>query len=335
MDTHDMKVVTFGEIMMRLSPPRHLRFDQAHAFDVFFGGSEANVAACLAAFGIQTEHVTRFPGNDLGASATRALRSLGVGTSHLIHGPERMGLYFLETGAMHRPSRIIYDRINSTFANITPGMIDWDEILASASWFHWTGITPAISQGAATVCLDALRSAKKNGLVVSGDINYRRNLWQYGRTARDVMPELISFTDHVVAGAADIENCTGIIADGFLSAASGLSSMFPNVLSVSATNRTSVTASHNEIEADMYLRGHHYRSASYSLNPIVDRIGTGDAFMGGLIYGWLMQMDPQNILEFATASCAWKHSVEGDVNIASAKEIERLMKGENTGKLLR
>jgi 2-dehydro-3-deoxygluconokinase len=335
MNEHLMKVVTFGEVMMRLSPPRHLRLNQAQGFDAFFGGSEANVAASLAAFGIQTEHVTRFPESDLGKAATRSLRSLNVGTSHIIYGPERMGLYFLESGAIQRPSRIIYDRFDSAFAHITSGMIDWDKVLNSASWLHWTGITPAISQGSATVCLDALYTAKKKGLIVSGDINYRRNLWQYGKSARDVMPELISLTDHVVAGAADIQNCTGIAADEFVSGAAKLISAFPNVLSVATTNRTSLSASHNEICANIYLRGHQYQSASYSLSPIVDRIGTGDAFMGGLIYGWLMKMDPQDILEFAAAACAWKHSVEGDVNIASAGEIESLMKGENTGKLLR
>ena len=330
-----MKVITFGEVMMRLSAPRHLRIPQARSFDAVFGGSEANVAASLAAFGISTEHVTRFPENELGFAATAYLRSMGVGTSYILYGPQRMGLYFLETGAMERSSKIIYDRFDSAFSHITTSIIEWDQIFKDATWFHWTGITPAISAGAAAVCLDALYAAKKHGLTVSGDINYRRNLWQYGKKAPEVMPELISLTDHVVAGAADIANCTGISGDDFGSSGAKLCSAFPNVISVSSTNRTSISASHNQIDALMHLPGRSYQSSSYELNPIVDRIGTGDAFMAGLINGWIRGWEPGSTLEFATAACAWKHSIEGDVNVASPHEIESLMKRENVGKLLR
>jgi 2-dehydro-3-deoxygluconokinase len=330
-----MKVITFGEVMMRLSAPRHQRIGQVRSFESTFGGSEANVAASLTAFGVRTEHVTRFPENELGIAATAYLRSLGVGTSYIIHGPQRMGLYFLETGAMQRSSKIIYDRFDSAFSAISSNMIGWDEVFKEANWFHWTGITPAISAGAAVVCLDALYAAKEKGLTVSGDINYRRNLWQYGKKALEVMPEFVSLTDHVVAGVADIENCTGISGEDLASSAANLFSAFPNVVSVSSTNRTSLSASHNQIDAEMHVRGHKYQSSSYELNPIVDRIGTGDAFMAGLINGWIHKWEPAVTLEFATAACAWKHSVEGDVNIASVREIESLMKKENIGKLLR
>jgi 2-dehydro-3-deoxygluconokinase len=330
-----MKVITFGEVMMRLSAPRHMRISQARSFDAVFGGSEANVAVSLAAFGLPTEHVTRFPENELGLAATAHLRSLGVGTSYILYGPERMGLYFLEAGALQRSSKIIYDRFDSAFAHITTGIIDWNQITKDANWFHWTGITPAISASAAAVCLDALYSAKKNGLTVSGDINYRRNLWQYGKKASQIMPELISLTDHVVAGAADIENCTGISGEDPGSASAMLCSAFPNIISVSSTNRTSVSASHNQIDAWMDVRGQSYQSSSYELNPIIDRIGTGDAFMAGLINGWIRGWEPSLTLEFAAAACAWKHSIEGDVNVASLREIKSLMKGENIGKLLR
>ncbi len=209
------RVITFGEIMMRLSTPGFARFTQVDSFNVLYAGSEANVASSLSHFGISAAHVTRFPNNDLGQAATQTLQRYGVDTQYIIYGPERMGVYFLENGSMHRASRIVYDRFNSAFAHIEPGMIDWENILKDASWFHWTGITPAISQGAADVCYEAIQVARKNNITVSGDINYRRNLWQYGKTAREIMPALIESTDVIVSGIADMENCVGISGDTF------------------------------------------------------------------------------------------------------------------------
>ena len=209
------RVITFGEIMMRLSTPAFARFTQVDSLNVLYAGSEANVASSLSLFGFSAAHVTRFPNNDLGRAAMQTLLRYGVDTQYIIYGDERIGVYFLENGAMQRASRIIYDRFNSAFAHIKPGMLDWDTILRDASWFHWTGITPAISQGAADVCYEAIQAARKNNITVSGDINYRRNLWQYGKTAREIMPALIESTDVIVAGITDMENCVGISGDTF------------------------------------------------------------------------------------------------------------------------
>ena len=328
------KVVTFGEIMLRFSTQAFSRFTQSTSFDVTYAGAEANVAVSLAHFGIPSAHVTRFPDNDLGEAATQTLRKYNVDTRSIIYGKERMGLYFLENGAMQRPSRIIYDRFDSAFSHITPGSIDWDAALKGAAWFHWTGITPAISQGAADVCLEALRVASKNGVTISGDINYRRNLWQYGKTALDVMPELIRHCDVIIAGTTDMENCASISGSTFEEACVSFRQRFPNVKKIATTERQSISSSHNRISALLW-NGKMIRSREYDLTHIVDRVGAGDAFMAGFIYGMLRGMDDQESLEFAVAAGALKHSIEGDVNLVSAPEVETLVKGENVGKLLR
>lgn len=328
------KVVTFGEIMLRFSTQGFARFTQSTAFNVTYAGAEANVAVSLARFGIPAAHITRFPDNDLGEAAVQTLRKHGVDTDSIIYGPERMGLYFLENGAMQRPSRIIYDRFDSAFAHIQSGSIDWKAVLKDASWFHWTGITPAISQGAADCCLEALKAATEYGLSVSGDINYRRNLWQYGKTAKDIMPALIEHCDVVIAGSADMENCAGISGQSFEQACANFGKRFKRVKRIATTERVSVSSSHNKISGVLW-NGKLLRSKEYDLTHIVDRVGAGDAFMAGLIYGDLKGMDDPNALEYAIAACALKHSVEGDVNLVSAGEVETLVKGENIGKLLR
>ena len=329
------RVITFGEIMMRLSTPGFARFTQVDSLNVLYAGSEANVASSLSHFGISAAHVTRFPQNDLGHAATQTLQRYGVDTQFIIYGPERMGVYFLENGAMHRASRIVYDRFNSAFAHIEPGMIDWENILKDASWFHWTGITPAISQGAADVCYEAIQVARKNNLTVSGDINYRRNLWQYGKTAREIMPALIESTDVIVSGIADIENCVGISGDTFEAACAAFKKAYPNMKKVATTERNSISSSHNKLKGLLWSGKQLFQSKEYDLTHIVDRVGAGDAFMAGLIYGMINKKDDASTIEFATAAGAFKHSVEGDVNVASAEEIETLVKGENIGKLLR
>lgn len=328
------KVVTFGEIMLRFSTQGFARFTQSTAFNVTYAGAEANVAVSLAQFGIPSTHVTRFPNNDLGEAATQTLRKYGVNTDSIVYGDERMGLYFLENGAMHRSSRIIYDRFDSAFAHITRDSIDWDEVLQGASWFHWTGITPAISQGAADCCLQAVTVAKSRGVKVSGDINYRRNLWQYGKSAQDLMPALIEHCDVVIAGIADMQNCAAVSGDTFENACSNFKKRFKNVDKIASTERVSVSSSHNRLSGLLW-NGKLLRSREYDLTHIVDRVGGGDAFMAGLVYGALSGMDDQRTLEFATAASALKHSVEGDVNLASVAEVETLLKGENVGKLLR
>jgi 2-dehydro-3-deoxygluconokinase len=329
------RVITFGEIMMRLSTPGFARFTQVDSFNVLYAGSEANVASSLSHFGISAAHVTRFPENDLGHAATRSLRKDGVDTQYILYGDERIGVYFLENGAMQRASRIIYDRFNSAFAHVKPGMLDWEFILKDASWFHWTGITPAISQGAADVCREAITIARKNNVTISGDINYRRNLWQYGKTAREIMPGLIEYTDVIVAGITDMENCVGVSGESYESACVSFKRAYPNVKTIVTTERTSISSSHNKLKGILWNSKGLIQSREYDLTHIVDRVGAGDAFMAGLIYATLQQKDDAATIEFATAAGAFKHSVEGDVNTATAEEIEALVKGENVGKLLR
>jgi 2-dehydro-3-deoxygluconokinase len=329
------RVVTFGDIMMRLSTPGFSRFTQTNNFNVLYAGSEGNVASSLAILGIPSNHVTRFPDNDFGHAAAQALKKFGVETKHIIYGEGRIGVYFLENGSMQRSSRIIYDRYDSAFAFIRPGMINWDEVFKDVNWFHWSGITPAISQGAADVCKEAIAIAKEKGLTISGDINYRRNLWQYGKTAKDVMPTLIEQTDIVVAGITDMENSAGISGDSFESASRNFIRRFSNVKKITTTVRDSISSSHNKIAGQLWNGKELFQSRLYDLTHIVDRVGAGDAYMAGLIYGILKDKNDQNTLEFATAACAWKHSVEGDVNLGTVAEIENLIKGENVGKLLR
>lgn len=328
------RVVTFGEVMLRFSTPAYARFTQATGFNVTYAGAEANVAVSVRHFGLPSAHVTRFPKNDLGEAATQALRRYGVDTSAVVYGDERMGLYFLENGAMQRASRIIYDRFDSAFSHIKPGDVDWERVLEGASWFHWTGITPAISQGAADTCMEAVAVARKKGLTISGDINYRRNLWQYGKNARDVMPALIEHCDVVIAGVTDMENCAAISGASFQEACARFTQRFPRVKKVATTQRDSVSSSHNRIAAALW-NGKLIESGTYELSHIVDRVGSGDAFMAGFIYAIHAGKNDQDALEFAVAACALKHSIEGDVNVVSAAEVETLVRGENVGKLLR
>jgi 2-dehydro-3-deoxygluconokinase len=327
--------VTFGEVMMRLSTPAFARFTQAKNFNVVFGGAEANVGISLAKFGIPATHVTRLPEHDLGNSVVQYLKGHGVDTSSVQFGTERLGVYFVENGAMHRAPKIIYDRSDSAFANITSGQFDWDTIMQQASWFHWTGITPAISQGAADECLAAIRAARKHGVRISGDINYRRNLWQYGKSATDVMPALIEGTDYMVAAVTDITNCLGIAAEDFDSASARVMKQCPSIKRIACTQRNTISASHNKLQGSLWNGKQRLSSREYDLTHIVDRIGGGDAYMAGLIYGWMKNFDDQQTLEFATAASVLKHSIEGDANVVTVEEVQSLVKNENTGKLLR
>lgn len=329
------RVVTFGEVMMRLSVPGFGRFTQAENVRVNFGGAEANVGISLSHFNVPATHVTRLPDNDLGKSVVEHLHRHGVNTSFVQYGNERLGLYFLENGSMHRAPRIIYDRFDSAFAHIKATDVDWDQVMEQASWFHWTGITPAISQAAADACLEAIQAAKKYKVPVSGDINYRRNLWQYGKKAIDIMPALIEGTHYMIAGMTDLKNCVGIEEKNFERACEKVVKFFPGIKVIANTNRETISASHNTIEGVLWNKKMTVKSRVYDLTHIVDRVGAGDAFMAGLIYGWLKAWDDQHTVEFATASSALKHSIEGDANVVSVEEVETLVKGENTGKLLR
>lgn len=343
------KVVTFGEIMLRLATPEHLRFRQARSFNATFGGGEANVAVSLANYGIDVDYVTRLPQNDLGAACVAELRSFGVGTSNIVYGGERLGIYYLETGAVARPSKVVYDRAHSSAATVERGMIDWEQVLAGADWFHWTGITPAISASAAEVCLDACRAANSLGVKVSCDLNYRKNLWKYGKTAAEVMPALVECCDVILGNEEDAEKVFGIKPEGFDAAStqgevdaaafrsvcSQLMARFPRAKKVVITLRGSINADHNTWGGVLFDGETLYRSPRYDITDIVDRVGGGDSFMGGLIYGLLTYDDDQRALNFAAAASALKHTIYGDFNMVSVAEVENLMKGDGSGRVAR
>ena len=344
------KVVTFGEIMLRLSTPGNLRFAQARQFDATFGGGEANVAVSLANYGIDAEFITRLPDNDLAHSCVRDLRSYGVGTDGIVWGGDRLGIYFLETGAVSRPSKVVYDRAGSSIATVRPGMIDWDKALDGADWFHWTGITPAISQGAADACLEAIRTANRKGITVSCDLNYRKNLWKYGKTAGDVMPELVAGCDLILGNEEDAEKVFGIKPAGYDAASAGgeidqqrfrsvceqLMARFPKAGKVVITLRGSINASHNTWGGVLWNGDTLYQSKRYDITHIVDRVGGGDSFMGGLIYGMLAyDGDDARALEFAAAASCLKHTIFGDYNQVTVSEVETLMKGDGSGRVSR
>jgi 2-dehydro-3-deoxygluconokinase len=329
------RVITFGEIMLRLSPPGAGRFVSSTSFNALYAGSEANVAASLSFLGVPAAHVTCFPDNDLGKAAIMSLRQYGVDTSHIALGEGRIGVYFIEGGSSIRSPKIIYDRFDSAFANLDPASFEWDKIMDGAEWFHWSGITPAISQSAADACRQAILAARKRGLMVSGDINYRRNLWQYGKTAKDVMPELIESSDFLIAGITDFENCLGITGSDFVTACKNVSARYPNVKKVATAQRTTHDSSHQALSGLLWNGKELLKSREYELSPIVDRVGAGDAFMAGIICGYLNKGNDQRALDVAVAACALKHTVEGDVNTSTMPEIDGVIKGENVGKLLR
>lgn len=343
------KVVTFGEIMLRLATPDYLRFIQSNHLTATFGGGEANVAVSLANYGIPVEFVTRLPENEIGNWAISELRKYNVDTQHIARGGDRVGIYFLETGAVARPSKVVYDRAESAVAAIQPGTIDWKAVLKDASWFHWTGITPAISQGAADVCLEAIKTANELGVTVSTDLNYRKNLWKYGKSASEVMPELVAGCDVILGNEEDAEKVFGIKPEGFQVEHTGgevdatefesvckqLMQRFPRAKKVIITLRGSINANHNTWGGCLYS-DQLYQSKRYDITHIVDRVGGGDSFMGGLIYGLMTyQDDDQKALDFAVAASCLKHTVYGDFNLVTAEEVETLMKGDGSGRVVR
>ena len=344
------KIVTFGEIMLRLATPDYLRFTQTSSFNATFGGGEANVAVSLANYGLDTEFVTRLPHNDIARSCVMDLRRYGVGVDKIVYGGDRVGIYFLETGAVARPSKVIYDRANSSIAEIKPGMIDWKEVFKDAKWFHWTGITPAISEGAAQVCLEAIRTANEMGVTVSCDLNFRKNLWKYGKTAAEVMPELVAGCDVVLGNEEDAEKVFGIKPEGFdvtqtagevnsaefESVCTQLMQRFPRIKKVIITLRGSINANHNTWGGVLYSEGSLKISRRYDITHIVDRVGGGDSFMGGLIYGLNTYTDDdQKALDFAVAASCLKHTIYGDYNQITVDEVEKLMGGDGSGRVSR
>ena len=343
-----MQVVTFGEIMMRLAPPGCQRFTQARSFDVIYGGGEANVAVSLANYGIDVDYVTRLPQNDLGDACMMFLRQYGVGTRKIVRGGDRLGIYFLEIGAVQRSSKVIYDRANSAIATIQPGMIDWRAVFAGADWFHWTGITPAISESLAAVCLQGVRTAHEMGLTVSCDLNYRSKLWKWGKQPGQVMPDLVQHCDVAIGNEEDAAKVFGIhapdtdVTSGQVDAqkyrfvCDTLVERFPNLKTVAITLRGSLSASHNTWSGILWHQGTIYTAPTYDITHIVDRVGGGDSFMGGLIYGLNTYTDdPQTALNFAVAASCLKHSIYGDFNMVTVAEVEKLAGGDVSGRVSR
>lgn len=344
------KVVTFGEIMLRLAPPGFLRFSQTNSLDVVYGGGESNVAVSLANYGVPVEFVTRLPNNDIGHCAQMEMRKRGVGTTHVNWGGDRLGIYFLETGAVSRGSKVVYDRAHSAMSEITAGMIDWDAVFDGVEWFHWTGITPAISQGAADACLEAVKAASAKGITISTDLNYRKKLWNYGGDRESIMTELTSYCDIILGNEEDAEMHFGIKPEGldittqghevkaeaFLSVCKQMMSKFPRAKKVITTLRGSISASHNTWAGVMYDGNTMFESPQYQITDIVDRVGGGDSFMGGLIYGLLKYPEnDQNALNFAVAASCLKHTIKGDANLVTLDEVEKLMSGDASGRVAR
>jgi 2-dehydro-3-deoxygluconokinase len=341
-------VITFGEIMLRLSPPGFLRFLQARSFDAIYGGAEANVAIALANFGVPVDYVTCLPENDLGEACLNYIRQFGVGTDKIIWGGGRLGIYFVEKGAIQRGTKVLYDRANSAIATIQPGIIDWEKVFSDASWFHWTGITPAISEGAAAVCLEAIKKAKQKGLTISCDLNYRSRLWKWGKTPGEVMGELVKYVDIAVGNEEDAEKVFGIKAPGvdfmagkveakkYRFVAEKLMERFSNLQNVAITLRGSISASHNTWSGVLYDGETLFTSPAYQITHIVDRVGGGDAFSAGLIYGFLnFGNDLQRILNFAVAASCLKHTIMGDSNVVRVAEVEKLAGGVESGRVER
>ncbi len=344
------KVVTFGEIMLRLAPPGFLRFSQAASFDVVYGGGESNVAVSLANYGIPVDFVTRLPKNDIGECAMMEMRKRGVNVDKIIYGGDRLGIYFLETGAVSRGSKVVYDRAHSAIAEIEVGMIDWQSVFKGVGWFHWTGITPAISQGAADVCLEAVKVASEMGITISTDLNYRAKLWKYGIEPESIMTELTSYCDIILGNEEDAEKHFGIKPEGldittqghevkaeaFLSVCTQMMKKFPKAQKVITTLRGSISASHNTWAGVLYDGKKMYESPQYQITDIVDRVGGGDSFMGGLIYGLLTYPEnTQKALNFAVAASCLKHTIKGDSNLVTVAEVEKLMGGDASGRVAR
>ena len=341
------KTVTFGEVMLRLATPGYERFGQGNMLSATYGGGEANVAVSLANYGLPVSFVTRVPDNDIADACLRELRGFGVDVNDVVKGGNRLGIYFLETGAVSRGSKVIYDRAGSAIAQIEPGMIDWDKVLDGAGWFHWTGITPAISEGASKVCLEAVKKCNEKGITVSCDLNYRKNLWKWGKKASEVMPDLVACTDIVLGNEEDAQMALGIKpegvdvsagkvdADAYLSVSKQIMARFPRCKKVITTLRGSINANHNTWKGVLYDGKTLYKSREYDITHIVDRVGGGDSFMGGLIYGLRVYENDQKALDFAVAASCLKHTIYGDYNRVSVQEVEKLMGGDASGRVAR
>jgi 2-dehydro-3-deoxygluconokinase len=341
-----MKVVTFGEIMLRLKSPGYERFFQTPQLEATFGGGEANVAVSLANFGEDVVFVSVLPENDIANACLGELRKFGVDVSQIKLGEGRMGIYFLEAGANQRPSKVIYDRSDSAISIASSDLIAWEKVFEGADWFHISGITPALSQSAADLSLKAVKAAKASGVKVSVDLNYRSKLWKYGKAAPEVMREIVKFVDVCIANEEDIQRSLGMNIDvavetgsldieKYQMLAKKLKEKFPNVNKVAITLRESLSASHNNWSACLYDGRDFIISDKYQITDIVDRVGGGDSFSSGLIYGLNKYEKSVDALAFAVAASCLKHSIKGDVNRVSILEVEQLMRGNRSGRVQR
>lgn len=342
-------IVTFGEIMLRLGAPDYLRLNQCNSLELSFAGAEANVAVSLANYGMPVRYITRLPNNPISEKCIRELLSYKINTEHILYGGKRIGILYLETGSNARPSQVFYDREYSSFATIPLSVIDWEKIFQDACWFHWTGITPALSENAAQVCLEAIKVANRMGITVSCDINYRKNLWNYGKSATEVMSELVAGCDVILGNEEDcekvfnikpqnfeVESTDGkICQEAFQFVCQKMMDLFPYCKKVAITLRGAINANYNTWSGVLYSNGTLKQSKKYDITDIVDRIGSGDSFMGGLIYGLLSFDDDQKALDFAVAASCLKHTIKGDYNQVSKEEVFSLMNGNESGRVKR
>jgi len=336
------KVITLGEILGRLSPPANLRLSQANKLDILYGGGEFNVSASLSNYGIENSFITALPNNSLGDCAMQTIRSFNVGSKYIARQGDRLGLYFLEHGASGRNSSVVYDRANSSISQAKPGDFDWDKIFEDATWFHWSGITPALSQNSADLCAEAIAVAVKKGLTISTDLNYRSKLWKYGKEPKDIMPDLLKYSQVIlsdvdtalfVLGKEKIDPNYGDNTDAKV-AFEKIREMLPNLKIHAMTFRNSVNASFQKIGGLIYNENGLLRTKIMDADPVVDRVGTGDAFMGGLLYALLEHPDDmQMVVNFATGACVLKHTIYGDVNRVNADEVYCFIKSDGSAKV--
>lgn len=333
------KVVTFGEVMMRLSAPGYQKLVQTGHMEVRFGGSEMNVAASLANLGMVAKHVTVLPDNQLGKKAKSFIRKLDINTQNVIISGDRMGLYFLEKGASMRSSQILYDRESSAFEKLDPNWFDWAEILSGADWFHWSGITAALSSSAAKACLDAVKMANKLNIPISSDIYFRQGQWKYGKLPTEVLPEIASYSTVLLANELNMRDLLGVEfneeTETFEDACRKTIQKYPNIKKIVDTDRQSFSSHHNKISSKLFDGEHLYQSVTQEITFIIDRVGGGDAFLGGFIYGQLNLDSDLDSLNFGTAASALKHTIEGDFNLAGIEEIENLVSGDTSGRIKR
>ena len=341
-----MKFLTFGEIMLRLKAPGHERFFQSPMLEATFGGGEANVAVSLANYGMDAAFLTVLPQNEIAEACIREMRGFGVDMSRVQYGSGRMGIYFLERGANQLPSKVVYDRGDSALSLAKPGTIDWEKAFAGVGWFHITGITPALSGNAMELSIDAVSEAKKRGITVSCDLNYRKNLWKYGKDACEVMREIAKYVDIAIANEEDVQKALGITTDvvvesgeldrgTYQALGDKVLEEYPNMEMIAITLRESRSADTNGWAACLNDRERFYESKRYLINDIIDRVGGGDSFAGGLLYGLHTYQDKRRALEFAAAASCLKHSIIGDFNRIGVSDVEKLMSGDGSGRVQR